>query len=181
MNRNTRTILVVAIALVAALGASLGAYRVIQRMPVREVAVAHHYTVIATRALPAGALVTKQDVKLVAWPASAPMPGGFTKVDDVVNRGLIDSLAENEPLTENKLAPNGAGAGLPPTIPEGMRAISVKVNEVIGVAGFAVPGSRVDVLVTVRKDNSEPMSRRRAPTTTRKRPGKKANRCARAS
>ena len=56
----------------------------------------------------------------------------------------------NEPLTETKLAPKEAGAGLAPSIPPGMRALSVRVNEVIGVAGFTVPGARVDVVVVVK-------------------------------
>src|SRR4029079_641200 len=63
---------------------------------------------------------------------------------------VIVPISENEPLTEAKLAPIGSGAGLPPTITEGMRAISVRVNEVIGVAGFVIPGTRVDVLVTLK-------------------------------
>jgi pilus assembly protein CpaB len=67
-------------------------------------------------------------------------------------------VLQNEPLAESKLAPIEAGAGLPPTIPTGMRAISVKVNEVIGVAGFTVPGTRVDVLAMIR-DNNSSMSR----------------------
>ena len=89
------------------------------------------------------------------------MPGSFTKIEDVVNRGAIVEVAENEPLTESKLAPLGSGGGLPPTIPEGMRAISVKTNEVVGVAGFVIPGTRVDVLVIVGKsgDQDEPISR----------------------
>ena len=57
----------------------------------------------------------------------------------------------NEPLTETKLAPIEAGAGLPPSIPPGMRALAVRVNDVIGVAGFTVPGTRVDVLVTLSR------------------------------
>ena len=67
----------------------------------------------------------------------------------------------NEPITESKLAAVGAGAGLPPTIPPGMRAMSVKVNEVIGVAGFVVPGTRVDVIVTLPKqsENDESVAR----------------------
>jgi pilus assembly protein CpaB len=79
----------------------------------------------------------------------------------VVNRGAIAEVAENEPLTEHKLAPLGAGGGLPPSIPEGMRAISVRTNEVVGVAGFVIPGTRVDVLVTVKErgTQSEPISR----------------------
>ena len=68
-----------------------------------------------------------------------------------LNRGAIVEVAENEPLTEAKLAPLGSGGGLPPTIPEGMRAISVKTNEVVGVAGFVIPGTRVDVLVIVEE------------------------------
>jgi pilus assembly protein CpaB len=71
----------------------------------------------------------------------------------VTNRGVIASVAENEPLTESKLAKPGTGAGLPPTITEGMRAISLRVNEVIGVAGFVVPGTRVDVLVSLKQND----------------------------
>jgi pilus assembly protein CpaB len=90
-------------------------------------------------------------VKLVAWPQKAVVPGSFTKTDDVVNRGVISEIQENEPLTDTKLAPVEAGAGLPPTIPQGMRAISVRVNDVIGVAGFVTPGTRVDVFVTLKQ------------------------------
>jgi pilus assembly protein CpaB len=92
-------------------------------------------------------------VKLVAWPASSPVEKGFTTIESVLNRGLITSVVANEPLTESKLAPLEAGAGLPPSITEGMRAVSVKVNEVIGVAGFVVPGTRVDVMVTLRRES----------------------------
>ena len=158
MTRSTRTFVVVAIAVVLAAAASLGVYRAVQSIPVREVQVAHHSAVVAKRELPLGTLVTKEDVKLVPWPSSDPLQGGFQKVEQVVDRGLIVSVQENEPLSESKLAPVEAGAGLPPTIPSGMRAISVKVNEVIGVAGFTVPGTRVDVLAMVR-NNNESMSR----------------------
>ena len=89
------------------------------------------------------------------------MPGAFAKVEDVVDRGLIATVEENEPLTAAKLAPLEAGAGLPPSIPPGMRAISVKVNEVVGVAGFVVPGTRVDVMVTLtnRQAQQDSMTR----------------------
>lgn len=158
MNRTTRTFVVVAIAVVLAAGASFGVYRAVQNIPVREVPVAHHSAVVAKRELPLGTLISKEDVKLVPWPSSDPLPGGFQTVDQVVDRGLVVPVMENEPLSEGKLAPVEAGAGLPPTIPAGMRAISVKVNEVIGVAGFTVPGTRVDVLAMVR-NNNETMSR----------------------
>ena len=149
MNRSSRTLLVVAIALLTASVASYFVYRAIQRIPVREVEVAQAYAVVAAAHLPIGTLVSKEQLKIVPWPAAHPVAGGFTTVDQVVNRGIIQAVSENEPITESKLAPVGAGAGLSPTITPGMRAISVKVDEVVGVAGFVVPGSRVDVLVTV--------------------------------
>ncbi|MCC7008015.1 MAG: Flp pilus assembly protein CpaB [Acidobacteria bacterium] len=149
MNRSARTITVVGISLVMALAASFLVYRTIKAMPAREVEVAHVFAVVAARPLTVGTLVAEQDVKLVAWPASNPVGGGFDKIADVVSRGIVSPVAENQPLTSATLAPREAGAGLPPTIPTGMRAISVKVNEVIGVAGFVVPGTRVDVLVVL--------------------------------
>jgi pilus assembly protein CpaB len=158
MNRNTRTFVVLGVAVALAAVASFAVYRAVKGIPVREVPVAHYSVVVARHSLALGELVTKEDVKLVAWPSSDPLPGGFDAIDKVVNRGVIVPVMENEPLAESKLAPVEAGAGLPPTIPAGMRAISVKVNEVIGVAGFAVPGTRVDVLAMVR-ENSNSMSR----------------------
>ena len=75
--------------------------------------------------------------------------------DELVNRGLIADMVANEPIINAKLAPADSGAGLPPTIPAGMRAISVQVNEVVGVAGFVTPGNHVDVVATIsRQDNS---------------------------
>ena len=125
-------------------------YLAVRSMPVREVEVARTQAVVATHPLAVGIMVTKDDLKLVPWPTATPVPGSFTDIDKVVNRGVVVAVSENEPLTESKLAPIGSGAGLPPTITEGMRAISLRVNEVIGVAGFVIPGTRVDVLVTVR-------------------------------
>ncbi|MBA2302711.1 MAG: Flp pilus assembly protein CpaB [Acidobacteria bacterium] len=155
MNRSTRTFIVVAIAVGVAALASFGVFRAIQQMPVREVEVRSLHQVVAVRALQMGQMITKDDVKLVAWPASSPVESGFTEVDKVLNRGLIDSVVANEPLTESKLASLEAGAGLSPTITEGMRALSVKVNDVIGVAGYVVPGAHVDVIVTLTNRNSQ--------------------------
>src|SRR5436190_9189921 len=130
MNRTTRTIVVVAIAVAVAALASFGVYRAIQQMPVREVEVRSLYQVVAVRDMDMGTLITANDVKLVPWPASSPLANGFTTTDKVVNRGLIGAVVANEPLTESKLAPLEAGAGLPPSITEGMRALSIRVNEV---------------------------------------------------
>lgn len=155
MNRQTRTLIVLLVAVTAASIASWGIYRAISRIPVREVEIATAHAVVAAEALPMGTLLTRDNVKLVAWPAQTPLSGGFDNIDAVVQRGLIAPVSENEPLTESKLAPLEAGAGLSPVIPPGMRAMSVRVNEVIGVAGFVVPGTRVDVLVTVAEENDD--------------------------
>lgn len=155
MNRKNRTLFVLLVAVFVASGASYFVYSAVSNIPVREVEVKSYYVAIATKTLPVGTMLGPNDVKLVAWPASSPVAGGYTKVEEVVNRGLIAPVVENEPLTATKLAPIEAGAGLAPTIATGMRAISVKVNEVIGVAGFVVPGTRVDVVVTIgRQDDS---------------------------
>jgi pilus assembly protein CpaB len=151
MNRNTRTLIVVAVAIVMASLASFGVFMAVRSIPERRVEIAERHTVVAARAMPVGVMVTKDDLKVVPWPAANPVPGSFTSIDQAVNRGLIGPVAENEPVTESKLAKVGSGAGLPPTITEGMRAISVRVNEVIGVAGFVIPGTRVDVLVSIKQ------------------------------
>jgi pilus assembly protein CpaB len=144
---------VVGVAVVTAAAASASVYRALRRIPVREVEVAHSFVVLAARPVGLGTRLSASDVKLVGWPSKSPLSGAFTRVDDAVGRGLVTAISENEPITETKLAPREAGAGLSPAIPTGMRAISVKVNEVIGVAGFVIPGARVDVVATVRQAN----------------------------
>jgi pilus assembly protein CpaB len=156
MNRTTRTITVIAGAVAVAAAASFLVYRALERVA-RPAPIAMTTTVVAARDVPAGTMLTSDHVRVVEWPADKRMPTTFLKVDDVVGRGTIDILREHEPITGSKLAPKGAGAGLQPTIPPGMRAISIKVNEIIGVAGFVTPGARVDVLVTLddRSTNKE--------------------------
>lgn len=151
MGRGIRTLIVLVVAVVTAGVATWFVHNAVQRLSARQVEAPEIFTVVAAKSLPVGTKLGRDDVKLAAWPAKSPVPGAYATVDKVVDRGLIASALENEPLTESKLAPLEAGAGLPPTIQPGMRAISVKVNEVIGVAGFVVPGTFVDVLVTVRQ------------------------------
>jgi pilus assembly protein CpaB len=155
MNRRNRTLIVLAVAVALASIASYIVYRAISRMPVREVEVATVHIAVAAENLPMGTRLAKEHVRVIGWPAGSQVDGAFATADDVLNRGLIQTVLENEPITEGKLAPIEAGAGLPPAITPGMRALSVRVNEVIGVAGFTVPGTRVDVLVTLKDgDNS---------------------------
>lgn len=161
MSRSARTALVIVIATVMASIATYGVYLAVSRIPVREVEVASTKVVVAAGTLPTGMQLQDKDLKLVAWPTSSPVPGAFARIEDVVRRGLVAGVVENEPITESKLAPLTSGAGLPPTIPPGMRAMSVRVDDVIGVAGFVVPGTRVDVVVTMSSATSQdkPMSR----------------------
>jgi len=161
MKKQHRTLIVVTVAVLTAGLASFAVARVIQNMPVREVEVAHTQVVVAATDLTLGTHLQETQLKLVPWPEGSPVNGTFTDPQEVVNRGLLEAVAENEPIRERQLAPLGAGAGLSTVIPEGMRALSVRVNDVVGVAGFILPGSRVDVLVTVRDSSasSEPMTR----------------------
>jgi pilus assembly protein CpaB len=161
MDRRRRTALVLGVAVMLAAVASLGMYRVVSRMPARTAEVRTVDVVVAQHPLTLGTRLTADHVKVVKWPADSPVAGTFTKVEEVVDRGLIAAVEPNEPLTRTKLAALEAGAGLPPSIPPGMRAISVKVNEVIGVAGFVVPGTRVDVMVTLtgRQQQQESVTR----------------------
>ncbi|MEO6223243.1 MAG: Flp pilus assembly protein CpaB [Vicinamibacterales bacterium] len=147
MNRSLRTLLVVLLAVGLAGASTYLVYKTIQSRPVREVEVAHSFAIVAAKPLSLGARLTAADVKRVPWPVGNPVPGSFTTVEEVVDRGVIAPIDENAPLSANNVAPKDGGVGLPPTIPRGMRAISVRVNEVIGVAGFVVPGTRVDVMV----------------------------------
>jgi pilus assembly protein CpaB len=120
-------------------------------MPTREVESAHQPVVVAARSMPLGTSLTEKDVKVIGMPAANPLRGAISSVKDVIDRGLIAPVVENELITASKLAPANTGAGLSPAIPQGMRAISVKVNDVIGVAGFVAPGSRVDLVATIRR------------------------------
>jgi pilus assembly protein CpaB len=107
------------------------------------------HIVVAARDLALGTMLAPGDVKTIDWPSLTVPPGYATREDEVLGHGLITPVSANEPLMTAKLADKEAGGGLPIVIPEGMRAVSVKVDEVIGVAGFVLPGTRVDVLVTL--------------------------------
>ena len=155
MNRQTRTMVVLVVAVLTASAASYAVYRAIASIPARTVEVPTGFAVVAAKSMSMGTLVTRESIKLVPWPSQTPLAGGFTDIESVVDRGLVAPVVENEPLSESKLAAKQAGAGLPPSIPPGMRAMSVKIDEVVGVAGFVVPGTHVDVMVILpQKEDS---------------------------
>ena len=159
MNRGTRTLIVLLVAVIAAAAASYGVYTAVSNIPERRVEISTRNAVVASTQISVGQRLTSDLVRVVPWPEKSPLQGGFTDVKDVLDRGLIAGVVENEPITESKLAPKEAGVGLPPTIAPGMRAISIRVNEVINVANFVTSGTRVDVLTILRRPNEEPVSR----------------------
>lgn len=110
--------------------------------------------VAAAHNIQSGEVLKADSLVMVDWPEALPLQGAYTKIDDVVGRSAIYPVTSGEPVLSTQLAVAGSGIGLTVKIPEGMRAVSVRSDEVVGVAGFLFPGSHVDVLVTLRSDRS---------------------------
>jgi pilus assembly protein CpaB len=138
--------LLAAVAFLVAIGVAAFTYQALNNRlkPVEDT------TQIVVAALPVsvGAKLSEADVRIASWPKANPIEGSFHSVSEVIGRGVLVPMIPNEPILSSKLAAEGSGAGLMSTIPDGMRAVGVKVNDVIGVAGFVVPGSRVDVILS---------------------------------
>jgi pilus assembly protein CpaB len=94
-----------------------------------------------------GSVLNSTDLTTIEITGSAPK-GALLKPEDAIGRGVIAEIYQGEPILESRLASRGSGGGLASTIPEGMRACAVRVDEVVGVAGFVTPGQRVDVVAT---------------------------------
>jgi pilus assembly protein CpaB len=150
-----RITLVLLLALAAGGGLALGTYRYMQNVPVKTVSMPTKPVVVAATDLELGAQLKADDLHVVEWPASSVPNGAFSTPDEVVGRGLVMPVIQNEPILPMKLAGKDAGSGLPVVIPEGKRAVSVRVNDVIGVAGYVLPGTHVDVLATATPTTSE--------------------------
>jgi pilus assembly protein CpaB len=143
-----RITLVLLLALAAGGGLAYGTYSYMQNVQVKTVSLPTRPVVVAAADLELGAALGPDDVRVVEWPESAMPTGAFANPEEVVGRGLVMPVIQNEPILPMKLASKDAGSGLPVVIPEGKRAVSVRVNEVIGVAGYVLPGTKVDVLAT---------------------------------
>ena len=143
-----RIFAVLAIAVLAGGGLAYGTYNMMNNPQVRVVQTKTQPVVVAKNDLSLGAELRLEDLEVTHFPDGQAPAGAFVKREELVGRGVISSFVKNEPILPAKLAPKEAGAGLPPVIPEGMRAVSVRVNEVIGVAGYVLPGTRVDVVAT---------------------------------
>jgi len=136
-------------------GLAYATYNYMSTQPVQTVNAATQPVVVAAADLSLGSELRNDDLKVVQFPKGQAPDGSFTRPEEVLGRGLIVNVVRNEPILGAKLASKEAGAGLPPIIPSGMRAVSVRVNEVIGVAGYVLPGTRVDVLATASPTNNQ--------------------------
>ena len=143
-----RFLMVLLFAFVVALGASSVVYRSVVRKLTASSEKTNTTILVAARDLPVGTLLRESDLHQASWGGGTPTPQSVTRTADALNRGVVQNIYRGEPILETRLAPKGAGAGLAATIPAGMRAVAVRVNDVVGVAGFIVPGMRVDVLVS---------------------------------
>ncbi len=145
MNRRLITILL--IALVVAGGCTwlvvrLVGVRIATSKPMQTTQV-----VAAAKDIPLGAVLTSADLTTMTIGGATPK-GAILKPEDAIGRGAVMQISQGEPILESHLAVLGSGGGLAPTIPTGMRACAVRVDEVVGVSGFVTPGMRVDVLVS---------------------------------
>lgn len=144
-----RFFLVAVLALTAGGALAFATYNYVQKQPARTVSIPTRPVIVAAVDLDIGAELKREDIRVIEWPAGNVPKDAIGDTAEVIGRGLIYPVVENEPILPLKLASKEAGAGLPPAIPPGLRAVSVRVNEVIGVAGYVLPGTRVDVVATV--------------------------------
>jgi pilus assembly protein CpaB len=152
MHMDRRFVVIVAFSLVWGLVVSLFFYRIAAQ---GRSSGPEKTLVVAAQPLPPGASIAAEAVKTVRVPEKLFPHGGFSKVEEVVGRPVVSSIQPDEPVVEARIAPRGSGFGVVPMIPPGMRALAVRVNDVAGVAGFVLPGARVDVLVTGRPPGAD--------------------------
>lgn len=149
---NQRVSAILMIALLVSAGATFLVYRAVSGRSAGQVPQTT-MVVRAAHTLEIGALLKDNDLVMGQW--VGPIPNGMaTKKDSLMGRGVVATIYEGEPVMDSRLAASGAGAGLAATIPAGMRAVAVRVNDIVGVAGFVVPGMRVDVLIAGLAPNS---------------------------
>ena len=153
--KSTRPYMMIAFSILAGIGAVvLGA-----RWLAGQASMSTQQVVVAARDIDLGTSLEPAMLQLVRWPATSVPTGTLSDIGVLDTRVVRTSILRGEPLVEGKLAPVGTKGGLSAVIGSGNRAITVKVNEVIGVAGFALPGNYVDVLVNIRDDKDKPISK----------------------
>ena len=148
--RNSKAIVIIGVALVLALAAVVMAAKWMG-----EQGPAGNHVVVASADIAQGNRILATDLQLVDWPAGSMPPGAALDPKLLVGRVVRDAIARGEPVLESKLAPPGTLGGLSAVVAAGKRAMTVRVNDVVGVAGFALPGNYVDILVNLQANNNE--------------------------
>ena len=146
----SRGLMMLLIALLAGLGAVVMAARWMQGQNSGQGRIA-----VANAEIQLGSAITPEMVRMVDWPQSNQPPGVFTEVEKLHGRVVTGTVQRGEPLLEARLAPIGTKGGLSAIVPAGKRAMTVRVNDVVGVAGFALPGTFVDVMVNTQEEGSK--------------------------
>lgn len=149
--KNSRALIMLAMAMLAGLAAVVFASRWLMQTSSSGVTT----LAVATEDINLGQPLNVNMIRTVSWPSASVPPGAFTDVKTLEGRVVRTSLARGEPVLESKLAPLGTKGGLSAVINTGDRAITVRVNDVIGVAGFALPGNYVDVIVNTQEPQSK--------------------------
>lgn len=149
MNQRISAILIIALFVSGC--ATFLVYRTISQRPADDRA--SSTVVRAAHTLEIGALLQDADLTVGPWVGAIP-EGMATKKATLIGRGVVATIYAGEPVMDSRLAATGAGAGLAATIPTGMRAVAVRVNDIVGVAGFVLPGMRVDVLISGAPPNA---------------------------
>jgi len=146
--KNKRALAVMAVAILFGLTAVILASRWLLMQPGSN----SGHIVVAATDISLGQRLTPEMLKLADWPSDSVPKGAYADPQKLAGRVLRSSVLAGEPVSEAKLAPAGTLGGLSALITEGKRAITVRVNDVIGVAGFTLPGNYVDIIVSTRKD-----------------------------
>lgn len=146
-------------AVAVALAATVGVYRVLEKTK-ESSRVVTQPVVVAAQDVAEGMRVERLALSIVDWPANAVPAGSYSSVDSVVGRVAKIPVFKGEPIVPGRLAPPGTGPGLEVKITPGKRAMAIKINDVVGIAGMIRPDSRVDVLVTLREDDQKSQRQR---------------------
>ena len=148
----TRTWIVLLLALGSGLIAGYAALQLASSRPQQAPAepTSTFQVVVAAHDLPVGSILGEEDLRTINWPDEVVPEGYARQIPDVIGRGVVQPMRTNEPVLMSKLFDRGAGGGLPILIPEGMRAVALRVDDVISVAGFVTPGTRVDMMLTIQ-------------------------------
>ena len=141
-------------AILVAAAATFGAYKLLAANS-KSGAVAMRPVVVASRDIPEGSTIDRIALTTVQWPVQTAPMGAYSSTDSVTGRVTRVAVFQGEAIVPGRLAPVGSGPGLELKIPPGQRAMAVRINDVAGISGLLQPNSRVDVLVTIREDNSD--------------------------